>query len=229
LEPVKVLIADDHPLIREGLIKVIELDPGIRVIGEAGDGEDVITKAMELQPDVIIMDIHMPRKDGLEATGIIKREYPGIKVVALTVEDSEQKVIEVIRAGVSGYILKDIEPEALSSTIRAVHAGEMVIHPKITSMLFKELAQATGQRLDEVGLDNSVEVGSSLEQFELTPRETEILRYIAQGIHNREMAAMLYISEKTVKNHISSIFRKLQVKDRTQAALSAIKFKLVNL
>ena len=125
MDRIKVLIADDHPLIRQGLVKVIRLDPSLDVIGEAADGEEVIEKAAQLRPHIIIMDLNMPRMDGLEATKQIKQRFPDIKVVALTVEDSEQKVVEVIRAGVSGYILKDVDPDALASTIKAVYKGEM--------------------------------------------------------------------------------------------------------
>ena len=225
MDRVKVLIADDHPLIRQGLVKVIRLDSAIEIVGEAADGEEAVKKAAELRPDVILMDLNMPIVDGLEATRIIKDKFPDIRVIALTVEDSEQKVIKVIRAGVSGYILKDVAPEALISTIRAVCAGEMVIHPKITGMLCREIKTegiTSGQDR------KSNKPGEDL-QISLTPREAQILKYIAQGVHNKDIARLLYISEKTVKNHITSIFRKLDVEDRTQAVISAVRLKMVNL
>ena len=180
--PVKVLIADDHPLIREGLVKIINMDPAIEVVGEAVDGEDVIGKTEGLNPDIIIMDLNMPKIDGLEAARIIKSKQPK----------------------------------------KAVHAGETVIHPKITSMLFRQFERAAEYAGFGFGTRNN-------DNIDLTPREAQVLKYITKGIHNKEIASQLFISEKTVKNHITSIFRKLQVDDRTQAALSAIKLKLVNL
>ncbi len=230
MDRVKVLIADDHPLIRQGLVKVIRLDPSLDVIGEAADGEEVIEKAAQLRPHIIIMDLNMPRMDGLEATKQIKQRFPDIKVVALTVEDSEQKVVEVIRAGVSGYILKDVDPDALASTIKAVYKGEMVIHPGITAMLCRELGQKGSEpngNQGHCGVDSPCP-GEYVDVC-LTPREVQILKHIASGIHNKDIARRLFISEKTVKNHISSIFRKLNVEDRTQAVISAVKLKLVNL
>jgi len=218
--PVKVLVADDHPLMREGLVRVMRIDSSIEVVGEAADGEAVVKKAGELQPDVVVMDLHMPRMGGLEATRAIKKLYPRIKIIALTVEDSEQRVIEVIKAGAEGYVLKDIHPDALASTIRAVHAGETVIHPGIAAVLFRKPGHAietAATRLE----------GGPGENTRLTPREIQVLEYLAMGVHNKEIADNLFISEKTVKNHITSIFRKLQVEDRTQAALSAIKMRLV--
>lgn len=220
--PVKVLIADDHPLIREGLVKIINMDPAIEVVGEAVDGEDVINKTEDVNPDIIIMDLNMPKLDGLEAARIIRNKQPHIKVIVLTVEDSEHRVFEVIKSGAQGYLLKDVDPDALASTIKAVHAGETVIHPKITSMLFREFERVAEYAGFGFGTRNN-------DNIDLTPREAEVLKYITEGIHNKEIASQLFISEKTVKNHITSIFRKLQVDDRTQAALFAIKLKLVNL
>jgi len=216
-----VLIADDHPLILQGLARVMKYYQEITVVGEAKDGEDVVNKAGDLQPDVIIMDLNMPKMDGLEATKIIRKQFPKIQVIALTVEDSEQRVIEVVKSGVRGYILKDVEPDALVSSIKAVHEGETVIHPKITSKLFRELERVT----ENPGANTH----DDSEERRLTPREIEVLEYIVMGAHNRDIASSLFISEKTVKNHISSIFRKLKVEDRTQVALSAIKAKIVKL
>jgi len=230
MDRVRVLIADDHPLIRQGLVKVIRLDPSLDVIGEASDGEEVIEKAAQLSPHIIIMDLNMPRMDGLEATKQIKQRFPDIKVVALTVEDSEQKVVEVIRAGVSGYILKDVDPDALASTIKAVYKGEMVVHPGITAMLCRELGQESSEadrNHGPRGIDSRCSGGSL--DVSLTAREVQILKYIASGVHNKDIASHLFISEKTVKNHITSIFRKLNVEDRTQAVISAVKLKLVSL
>jgi DNA-binding NarL/FixJ family response regulator len=221
LDLIRVLIADDHALIREGLTRVLGLDPAITVIGEAAHGLDAVEKVRRLAPDVVLMDLHMPQMGGLEAARVIKEEFPHIRVIALTVDDREKSVLEVFGAGVSGYILKDIAPEALNSTIRAVYAGETVMDQQISRMVFTELS----------GIMPSVETaaGVSAGNEPLTPREEEILCLIAGGAHNRDIAGKLFISEKTVKNHISSIFRKLGVEDRTQAALFAIKHKMVDL
>ena len=221
MRPVKVMIADDHPLIREGLVKVMSLEPALEVVGEAVDGEDLVRQTKNIMPDVILLDLYMPKMDGLEAARIIREKHPGIRLIALTVEDSEQRVVEVIRAGVHGYVLKDIEPDALTSAILAVHAGETVIHPRIGPILFRELSQA-----DEVAASRSSTRPDNLPR--LTTREIQILKYITEGMHNREIAGQLFISEKTVKNHLSNIFKKLEVEDRTQAALTAIKQKLVD-
>ncbi|WP_418791045.1 response regulator [Phosphitispora sp. TUW77] len=230
MDQIRILIADDHPLIRQGLIKVIRLDPLLNVVGEAADGEDVVEKSGQLQPHIIIMDLNMPKMDGLEATKQIKQKFPEIKVIALTVEDSEQKVVSVIRAGVSGYVLKDVDPDALAATIKAVYKGEMVIHPRVTAMLCRELEQ-DDREPNTNHRQHAVDPGSFNENLKvnLTSREIQILKYIASGVHNKDIARLLYISEKTVKNHITNIFRKLNVEDRTQAVISAVKLKLVNL
>lgn len=221
MQLIKVLIADDHALIREGITKVLSLDPAISVVGEAADGEEVVEKARELKPDVILMDLNMPRLSGVEATKQLRSELPGAKIVALTVHDDDQRIFQVINAGVSGYMLKDVDPDSLLKTIKAVHAGESVIHPAVTARLLGEF-----HRLSEQA--QVVEVRDSVAEL-LTHRELEILKQIARGKSNRDIATHLCISEKTVKNHISNIFRKLQVDDRTQAALFAVKTRLVEL
>lgn len=211
---IKVLIADDHPLIREGLIKVLALDKEICVAGEAVDGNEVLDKVNRLKPDVVLLDLNMPKFSGVEAAKILLKNNPEIKVIALTVDDCEQRILELIKIGVSGYLLKDVSVDALISTIKAVYAGETVIAPRITQMLLREVNNPAGGGPASGGL------------AELTAREREIIRLIAEGKNNREIAAELFISEKTVKNHISSIFRKIKVHDRTQAALYAIKTDL---
>lgn len=217
MKNIRVLIADDHPLIKEGLIKVLSLDKTIEVVAEANNGEDTIRITKEVNPDVILMDLNMPVIDGIEATKIIKKEMPGVGIIALTVEDNNDKFFEVMQAGVNGYVLKDISPEMLVACIKAVYAGETVIHHNLTSkIIFQSL--------------NHEEGGQKSEKEEpLTEREIEILKLIAKGKNNRDIANTLYISEKTVKNHITNIFKKINVVDRTQAALYAIKAKLVDL
>lgn len=214
---IKVVIVDDHPLVREGLRKVLALEQGIEVIEEAGDGQGAINMARKVKPDVILMDINMPGTNGIEATRVIKREFPKMGVIALTIHDEEEYVLELVKAGVSGYVLKDIDPAKLVETIRTVAEGNSVLDPSITNMLFNQLNRLT-------------RFHKTKEKWEsLTSREMDILKLMAQGQCNKEIAIDLDISEKTVKNHITSIFRKLQVDDRTQAVLFAIKHHLVEL
>lgn len=219
MEHIQVLIADDHALIREGLGKVLSLEPRIQVVAVAANGQEAVEKSLEYQPKVVLMDLNMPQTNGVEAIKILRKELPGIRIIALTVHDDDEKVFEVIKSGVAGYVLKDIAPDVLINTILAVGAGETVIDPMVTVKLMGEI-----NRLREVA--------STAEEREnvldlLTHRELEILKLIAKGNSNKDIADLLMISEKTVKNHISSIFRKIKVEDRTQAAVFAIKTKLV--
>jgi len=216
VDEIRVVIADDHPLVRQGLRKVLELEPRIRVLDEAGDGQGAINIARRLQPDVVLMDLNMPGINGIEASRVIKRETPGVKIIALTVYD-DQDVSQVIRAGVSGYVLKDVEPQELINAIVGVCEGKSVIHPMIASRLIGEFNRLSEAIAHPTGIEK------------LTAREREVLQLIARGNSNREIAMALFISEKTVKNHITSIFRKLNIEDRTQAAILAIKHKLVDL
>lgn len=215
--PIKILIADDHFLVREGLVKILSFEKDLEIVGEAGSGEQVIDLARRLKPDVILMDINMPGLNGLEATKIIKKELPSIGVIALTIHDDAEYVFELVRAGVSAYLLKDIRSEELVNTIRKVASGKAVIQSEVTGKLLQEFNRLSSQK-NEGGFYN-----------DLTNRELDILRLIAKGLSNKNIAERLYISEKTVKNHITNIFRKLGVEDRTQAALFAIKNKLVEI
>lgn len=214
---IRVVIVDDHPLVREGLRKILELEQDIEVVDEAGDGQGAINMARLLKPDVVLMDINMPGTNGIEATRVIKREMLHIGIIALTIHEEEEYVLELVRAGVSGYVLKDIAPAKLVENIRMVAKGNSVIDPSITSKIFGEINRLSRNRRNK-------------EEWEkCTEREMDVLKLMAQGKSNKEIAADLSISEKTVKNHITSIFRKLQVDDRTQAVLFAIKHNLVEL
>lgn len=206
---IRVVVADDHALIREGLAKLLELEDDIEVLGEAGDGQGAINLARRYQPDVILMDINMPGTDGITATRVIKREMPHTRIIALTVYEDEQ-VVEMVKAGVSAYILKDVAAQELISTIRRVMEGNVFIHPRVASRVVKEL---TSERKSY--------------DSRLTRREKDVLELVVKGNSNKEIAGLLYISEKTVKNHLTNIFRKLSVKDRTQAAVYALKNGLV--
>ncbi len=209
-EKIRVIIADDHVLVREGLRKLLELDDRIEVLTEVGDGQGAINIARKQEMDVILMDINMPGTNGITATQVIKREIPSIKIIALTIYEDEE-VVEMVRAGVSAYVLKDVAGSDLIDTIHRVMNGEIVIHPRVANRLVSELTR-TEQENDDV---------------KLTKREKDVLSLLVKGNSNKEMAENMFISEKTVKNHLTSIFRKLGVKDRTQAAVYALKNKIV--
>lgn len=212
---VKVLIADDHALLREGLIKILSIEPYIEVVGEAKNGAEAIKLARTVDIDVILMDINMPEVNGIEATKVIKAERPDIYIIALTIHDDEDYLFELIRAGISGYVLKDVNPDDLVNTILGVAAGQSFIPPSLTTKVFEEF-----NRLIKL---------KERPNYGLTNRELDVLKQVARGLSNKEIADVLYISEKTVKNHLTSIFQKLGVNDRTQAALFSIKHNLVDI
>ncbi|TEB07002.1 Transcriptional regulatory protein DegU [Pelotomaculum schinkii] len=212
-----MLIVDDHALVREGLTKILSTEEVIKVVGEAENGAQAVEQAFRMQPDVILMDINMPVTNGIEATRAIKNEKPEIGIIALTIHDQEEYLFELIKAGVSGYILKDISPSVLIQTILGVARGESFITPSMTAKMFNEYARLSSQN----------QLGTSSER--LTRREFDVLRLVAHGENNRAIAKKLFISEKTVKNHLTNIFQKLGVEDRTQAAIHAVKNRLVKL
>lgn len=219
MEYIQVLIADDHPLIREGLGKILSLEPRIRVVAEAANGREAVEKTLQFKPTVVLMDLNMPQTNGVDAIKILRKETPETRIIALTVYDDDEKVFEVIKCGVAGYVLKDIAPDVLINTILAVGAGETVIDPMVTVKLMGEINRLRQVASTSEARENVLDL--------LTHRELEILKLIAKGNSNKDIAELLLISEKTVKNHISSIFRKVKVEDRTQAAVFAIKTKLV--
>ncbi len=221
MESIKVVVVDDHTLLREGLCRILNMEEDISVIGEAENGHEAIEKACKLKPDIILMDINMPDMNGIDATRKIKENFPNIKIVGLTLHDDDQYVFEMVRAGANGYVLKDVESQELIETIRKVNKGESMMTARITSKLLEEFNRLSSRKNERDKRDELLP--------QLTQREKEILCLIARGMSNRQIAAELYISEKTVKNHISSLFRKVDVSDRTQAALLAIKIGLVEL
>ncbi len=208
---IRVVIADDHPLIREGLRRILEFEEGIRVVTEVGDGQGAINVARNTQFDILLMDLNMPGVNGLEACRVIRRERPEIGILILTVDDSDEKIFQILQLGVAGYLLKDVVPKTLVDSIRKVYSGEPILAPAVTGKLLGQLVSGN-QPKDNFGLSN---------------REMEILSYVVKGASNRGIGISLFISEKTVKNHLSNIFRKLEVEDRTQAALKAVKAKLI--
>jgi len=211
LDKIRVLIADDHALVREGLRKLLELSGNIEIVTEVGDGQGAINIARKEKPDVILMDVNMPGTNGILATRVIKREMPHIHVIALTIYEDEE-VVDMVKAGVSAYVLKDVAGSELIDTINRVMQGEVVIHPRVANRLVRELARNEKKNKD----------------LRLTKRESDVLALLVKGHSNKEMAEAMFISEKTVKNHLTSIFRKLGVKDRTQAAVYALKNNIVS-
>ena len=212
MEKIKVLIADDHSLIRKGLEQVLELENDIEVIGEASNGKEAVEQAMKLNPDVVLMDINMPVQNGVYAIRELKEKGCPARIIVLTIHDDREYLVEAIRIGAAGYIMKDADVDHLIKAIRDVYRGDTYIQPNLTSSLIKDYDKMTYQS-----------VKRQFEENNLTQREIEVLMLIADGKNNREIADELYISEKTVKNHISNIFKKIDVSDRTQAAIYVFK------
>ena len=227
---INVLLVDDQALLREGFRRLLELEgDGITVVGMASNGIEAITHIEELattnqQPDVVLMDIRMPRMNGVTATRIIHERWPVIRVMILTTFDDEEYIVEGLQAGARGYLLKDSTVEQLVAAIRAVHRGESPLQPSVATKLVDRLSQTTTIDVPSATISVSSRPLSSSEMLtigELTEREREIIRYLAQGASNREISEALFITEGTVKNHISNILAKLGLRDRTQAALYA--------
>jgi len=206
-DTISLLIADDHILVRQGIRAFLELQPDLTVVGEAGSGEAAVRMAAELAPDVVLMDLVMPGIGGVEATRQVKQASPHSQVVVLTSYHEDEYIFPALRAGALSYVLKDIDPDALADTVRKAARGESVLHPRVAARVVQELR---GARSDTPNLF-----------MELSDRELEVLRLIAVGRSNTEIADKLVISEKTVKGHVSNILGKLHMLDRTQAAVLA--------
>lgn len=219
---IDILLVDDHKLFRKGLRRILELESDFRIVGEAGNSVDAMSALSDVYPDVILMDINMPEGSGIEATRRIKKRYPEINILVLTIHDDTEYLFEVVRAGAAGYLLKDVEPLRLCEAIRTVAVGGSVVNAGLGDKLMREFARLSEQPAA------TCEVVMERQQL-LSPRELEVLRLMAQGHTNLRIATELFISEKTVKNHVSSILRKLDVKDRTQAVVQGVKLKLVNI
>ena len=211
---IKLVIADDHSMIREGLRQLLELDENIKVVAEASDGAEAIEKLREYNVDVLLLDINMPNMNGLDTLMNIKKNNIDVKVLILTIHNEVDYLIKAVEIGCDGYVLKDSDSNLLRKAIYTVYEGEKFIQPSLTPIL-------------NAGLASKVEIDDKLN--ELTRREIEVLKLIAEGLFNKEIASKLDISERTVKNHVSNIFKKIDVSDRTQAAVFAIKNNLVNL
>ncbi|MCR2805592.1 response regulator [Paenibacillus soyae] len=216
----KILIVDDQRLMREGLAALIGLEPGMEVVGTAVDGRDAYSKAMEWRPDVVLMDIRMPGMDGIEGTQLILKHLPETKILILTTFDDAELILRVLEQGVHGYLLKDMPSEAIVSALHSVYNGGTVLQSDITAMLMNELKKLSAPHMDTphfLSMDEPSRLG------ELTEREKEILVLLGQGYNNREIAGELVITEGTAKNHVSNLIAKLGLRDRTQAALYAVR------
>ena len=215
--PIRILIVDDQALARTGLRMVLEVEPDLVVVGEATDGEEAVAMAASTTPDVILMDVRMPHMDGLEATRrIVRKDEPGPQVLVLTTFDLDEYVYEALLAGASGFVLKDIPPEQLVEAIHVVASGDALLAPTITRRLIEEFVR----RPPEVARPRPRELD------QLTPREAEIMRYVAKGLSNAEIAAQAYVSEPTVKTHIARILMKLGLRDRVQVVVYAYEHGL---
>jgi DNA-binding NarL/FixJ family response regulator len=218
-EPIRVLVVDDHALFRRGLEMVLEQEPDIEVVGEASDGTEAVEVATETTPDVVLMDVRMPRRGGIDACTAIKDAVPSTKIIMLTISDEEADLYDAIKAGAMGYLLKEISIEEVASAIRAVHGGQSLISPSMASKLLNEFASMI-KRTDE---------RQQVPTPRLTDREMEVLRLVAKGLNNRDIAKQLYISENTVKNHIRNILEKLQLHSRMEAVVYAVREKLLEI
>ena len=206
-EPIGVLIVDDHAVVREGLRTFLELQEGLEVVGEASDGEEAIGLAERLRPDVVLMDLVMPKLGGVEAMRELRRRVPGARVIVLTSFLDDDRLLPALRAGAAGYLLKNVEPQELARAVRAADGGEALIDPAVAARLVEALAD---RRADD-------------HPEQLTPREREVLGLIGRGFSNKRIALELGVAEKTVKTHVSHLLAKLGVADRTQAALYAVR------
>jgi NarL family two-component system response regulator LiaR len=210
-DAITVLVVDDHAVVREGLRTFLQLQDGLEVVGEAGDGEEAVRQAEQLRPDVILMDLVMPRLDGVGAMQELRRRLPGSRVIVLTSFADDDRLLPAIQAGAAGYLLKNVQPQELARAVRAAHAGEALLDPAVAARLVEAIAQAPGEQPAE----------------RLTPREREVLELIGRGLSNKRIARELGVAEKTVKTHVGHVLAKLGVADRTQAALYAVRTGLV--
>jgi two-component system NarL family response regulator len=216
-QPIRVMICDDHALFRRGLVMVLEAEEGIEVVGESDDGEAAVVAAEELVPDVVLMDVRMPKVSGIEATRAIAASVPSTKILMLTVSDEEEDLYEAVKAGANGYLLKEISIEEVAGAIRAVITGQSLISPSMASKLlaeFNTLAKAAEEKVAAP---------------KLTDRELQVLKLVAQGMSNREVAEQLFISENTVKNHVRNILEKLHLHSRMEAVVYAVREKILDI
>lgn len=220
---IKILIADDHALLRQGIKNVLDFEDDLTVVAEAVDGQEALAKTLVSQPDILLLDLNMPILNGLEVTKQLVAAKSKVKIIMLTIHDDDNYVIEVLKSGAFGYLLKDVEPSMLIKAIHRVNEGEAFVYPELAEKLFGgvETTENINQRAEEIWKERRSE--------RLTAREMDVLRCIAKGFNNQEIAQALFVSEKTVKNHLTNIFRKINVNDRTQALLYVLRNKIMTL
>lgn len=216
-EKIRVFLVDDHTLVREGFAKMLELEPDMTVVGQASDADEALVLVKKLNPEIVLMDVRLSADSGIEATRRIKEECPKVEVIILSMYNEDEYVFEAIKAGASGYVLKDISKDDLVRAIRVVHSGESLIQPSLAKKVLKEFAHMAAEPAQ----------GAKGSLREVSDRELEVLRYVSNGKSNKEIADVLLISETTVKAHLRSIFRKLEVNDRAQAVAYAMRKGLV--
>lgn len=225
MDPIKLLIVDDHPLFRQGLVDVLENDPGLTVVAQAADGEVALHHAMESRPDIVLMDVNLPNANGLRVTKRLLSELPETKVIILTGYDDAEQVFHALRVGAVAYCSKDIPPEGLLNTVYSVYNGSYVVHGQVMS--YEEVINWVQTRLGRYNYPVDEQAADTYTP--LTTREMEILEMVTRGASNKEIALQLAISQQTVKNHMTAILRKLHVDDRTQAAVYALRHGWVRL
>ncbi|WP_460433218.1 response regulator [Angustibacter speluncae] len=218
-ERIRVLVADDHVLFRRGLEMVLAAEDDIDIVGEAGDGAEAYARAVDLLPDVVLMDVRMPRRSGIEACSDIKEAVPSTRIVMLTISDEESDLFEAVRAGANGYLLKDVPGEEIAEGIRAVMGGQSLISPSMAGALLTEFAELSRRSAEAVRVPVP----------RLTERELEVLRLVARGMANKDIATQLFISENTVKNHVRNILEKLQLHSRMEAVVYAVREKILDI
>lgn len=220
---IKILIADDHALLRQGIKKVLGFEEDLEVVAEAVDGQEALAKTLVLQPDILLLDLNMPVLNGVEVTKQLKAAKSKAKIIMLTIHDDDNYVIEVLKSGALGYLLKDVEPSMLIKAIHKVYEGQAFVYPELAEKLFGEV------EMDCDINQKAEEIWKARRSERLTAREMDVLRCIAKGFNNQEIAQALFVSEKTVKNHLTNIFRKINVNDRTQALLYVLRNKIMSL
>jgi len=221
-DPIRVLVVDDHALFRRGLEMTLRAELDVDVVGEASDGHEAVEKAGDLLPDVVLMDVRMPKRTGIEACRAIKDVAPSAKIIMLTISDEEEDLFEAIKAGATGYLLKEISIDEVADAVRAVHGGQSLINPSMAAKLINEFASLARR-------EDTEERPQQVPAPRLTDREMEVLRLVARGLNNRDIAKELFISENTVKNHVRNILEKLQLHSRMEAVVYAVRENLLKI
>jgi len=221
---IKILIADDHALLRQGIKRVLNFEEDLEVVGEAEDGQEALARTLVLQPDILLLDLNMPGLSGLEVTKQLQAVKSHTKIIVLTIHDSDNYVLELLKNGALGYLLKDVEPMMLIKAIHVVNEGNAFVYPKLAERIFGGIVEES-----EDLTERAREMWRESRSERLTAREMDVLGCIAKGFSNQDIAQALFVSEKTVKNHLTNIFRKLNVNDRTQALIYVLKHKIMTL